>query len=62
MRSSRIERTRRRNNQLTRWNTIRNLLEYADTQAAIRGTAWAGCNAITEYADHVVRPVGPPRS
>ncbi|MFD6113761.1 DUF932 domain-containing protein [Streptomyces yangpuensis] len=45
--------TRKKNNELTRWNTIRNLFEHADTQAGIRGTAWAGYNAITEYANHV---------
>lgn len=44
---------RKKTNQATRWNTIRNLFEQADTQAGIRGTAWAGYNAITEYANHV---------
>ncbi|GAA3239595.1 DUF932 domain-containing protein [Streptomyces lavendulae] len=44
---------RKKNNQRSRWNTIRNLFEDADTQAGIRGTAWAGYNAITEYANHI---------
>lgn len=44
---------RKKTNQATRWTTIRNLFEQADTQAGIRGTAWAGYNAITEYANHV---------
>ncbi|MGW6569833.1 DUF932 domain-containing protein [Streptomyces sp. NPDC054975] len=44
---------RKRTNQRLRWNTIRRLFEEADTQAGIRGTAWAGYNAITEYANHV---------
>ncbi|MFD9729802.1 DUF932 domain-containing protein [Streptomyces sp. NPDC059072] len=45
--------TRKKNNQASRWYTIRNLFEQADTQAGIRGTAWAGYNAITEYANHI---------
>ncbi|MFG2716654.1 DUF932 domain-containing protein [Streptomyces goshikiensis] len=44
---------RKKTNQATRWSSIRNLFEEADTQAGIRGTAWAGYNAITEYANHV---------
>lgn len=32
--------------------TLRNLFSTADTQAAIRGTRWAGLQAITEYLDH----------
>lgn len=44
---------RKKNNQLSRWNTIRNLFEQADTQASIRGTMWAGYNAITEYTNHL---------
>lgn len=44
---------RKKNNQLSRWNTIRNLFEQADTQASIRGTVWAGYNAITEYTNHL---------
>ncbi|WP_406511025.1 DUF945 domain-containing protein [Streptomyces sp. NBC_00161] len=44
---------RKKTNRDTRWASIRNLFEQADTQAGIRGTAWAGYNAITEYANHV---------
>ncbi|MER5952064.1 DUF932 domain-containing protein [Streptomyces sp. NPDC001904] len=40
-------------NQRKRWAKISNLYQYADTQAAIRGTRWAGYNAITEYVNHV---------
>lgn len=32
--------------------TLRYLIRDADTQAAIRGTRWAGYQAITEYLDH----------
>ncbi|MFD7874159.1 DUF932 domain-containing protein [Streptomyces sp. NPDC059766] len=32
---------------------ISNLFVHADTQAGIRGTRWAGYNALTEYANHV---------
>ncbi|MFF3214112.1 DUF932 domain-containing protein [Streptomyces sp. NPDC002886] len=45
--------SRKKTNQDVRWGTIRKLFEQADTQAGIRGTAWAGYNAITEYANHV---------
>lgn len=45
--------SRKKTNQDIRWGTIRKLFEQADTQAGIRGTAWAGYNAITEYANHV---------
>ncbi|MFJ3176055.1 DUF932 domain-containing protein [Streptomyces roseus] len=45
--------TRKKTNRDTRWASIRNLFELADTQAGIRGAAWAGYNAITEYANHV---------
>ncbi|THA44657.1 DUF945 domain-containing protein [Streptomyces sp. A1136] len=44
---------RKKTNRDTRWASIRNLFEQADTQADIRGTVWAGYNAITEYANHV---------
>lgn len=43
---------RTRNNHTRRMNTLRNLYENADTQANIRGTAWAGLQAIGEYLDH----------
>ncbi|MFD9339962.1 DUF932 domain-containing protein [Streptomyces sp. NPDC060028] len=43
---------RKKTNRETRWTTIRKLFEEAETQASIRGTAWAGYNAITEYANH----------
>ncbi|MFK0047980.1 DUF932 domain-containing protein [Streptomyces sp. NPDC090741] len=39
-------------NHRLRMNTLRNLFENAETQASIRGTRWAGYNAITEYLDH----------
>jgi phage/plasmid-like protein (TIGR03299 family) len=32
--------------------TLRYLIRDADTQAAIKGTRWAGYQAITEYVDH----------
>lgn len=44
---------RKKTNHDVRWSTIRKLFEQADTQAGIRGTAWAGYNAITEYANHI---------
>jgi phage/plasmid-like protein (TIGR03299 family) len=44
--------TRAKNNHLHRQGTLRFLLEAADTQRAIRGTRWAGYQAITEYLDH----------
>ncbi|MGG8408245.1 DUF932 domain-containing protein [Streptomyces sp. 12297] len=50
---SNADSARKKTNQTTRWNTIRNLFEQAETQAGIRGTVWAGYNAITEYANHV---------
>ncbi|MEV6421823.1 DUF932 domain-containing protein [Streptomyces sp. NPDC051662] len=43
---------RKVNNHRARMGTLRNLFENAETQAAIRGTRWAGYNAITEYLDH----------
>lgn len=51
--SSDSDSTRKKTNRDVRWGSIRNLFERADTQAGIRGTAWAGYNAITEYANHV---------
>ncbi|MFD7284019.1 DUF932 domain-containing protein [Streptomyces sp. NPDC059862] len=44
---------RAKTNQRQRWGAISNLFEHADTQAGIRGTRWAGYNALTEYANHV---------
>ncbi|MFJ3310827.1 DUF932 domain-containing protein [Streptomyces sp. NPDC086549] len=44
---------RAKTNQRQRWGAISNLFERADTQAGIRGTRWAGYNALTEYANHV---------
>jgi phage/plasmid-like protein (TIGR03299 family) len=40
------------NNAKQRTNTLRYLIRDADTQKAIRGTRWAGFQAITEYVDH----------
>ncbi|WP_455403025.1 DUF932 domain-containing protein [Streptomyces bambusae] len=45
--------SRKQTNRDQRWASIRHLFEQADTQAGIRGTVWAGYNAITEYANHV---------
>ncbi|WP_370131395.1 DUF932 domain-containing protein [Streptacidiphilus sp. EB103A] len=36
----------------TRTTTLRTLFDSADTQANIRGTVWAGWNAVGEYLDH----------
>ena len=41
-----------RNNHKKRSATLRYLIRDADTQAAIKGTRWAGFQAITEYIDH----------
>lgn len=41
-----------RNNHKKRAATLRYLIRDADTQAAIKGTRWAGFQAITEYIDH----------
>ncbi|MEW1760343.1 DUF932 domain-containing protein [Streptomyces cyaneofuscatus] len=41
-----------RKNYVQRMDTLRGLFENADTQESIRGTAWAGWNAIGEYLDH----------
>ncbi|MGV9249757.1 DUF932 domain-containing protein [Streptomyces sp. NPDC003710] len=45
--------SRTKTNQHQRWNTISHLFQQADTQAGIRGTRWAGYNALTEYANHL---------
>ncbi|MGW1193667.1 DUF932 domain-containing protein [Streptomyces sp. NPDC002559] len=49
---------RTKTNQRQRWGAISNLFEHADTQAGIRGTRWAGYNALTEYANHVAPALG----
>lgn len=46
---------RTRTNFETRMTTLRALFRDADTQESIRGTAWAGWNAIGEYVDHYAR-------
>lgn len=43
---------RAKNNHERRHQDLRYLLEAADTQRPIRGTRWAGYQAITEYLDH----------
>ncbi|WP_017975760.1 DUF932 domain-containing protein [Actinopolyspora halophila] len=43
---------RTRNNARRRWSTLSGLFGSAETQHAIRGTRWAGWQAITEYLDH----------
>ncbi|MET9122154.1 DUF932 domain-containing protein [Streptomyces sp. NPDC004528] len=44
---------RKKTNHEQRWGQISHLFERADSQAGIRGTRWAGYNALTEYANHV---------
>jgi phage/plasmid-like protein (TIGR03299 family) len=39
--------------QMARERDLKQLFETAPTQEAIRGTAWAGYQAITEWVDHV---------
>ena len=41
-----------KNNAKQRTATLRYLIRDADTQKAIKGTRWAGYQAITEYLDH----------
>ncbi|MGA5304576.1 DUF932 domain-containing protein [Nucisporomicrobium flavum] len=41
-----------KNNAKQRTSTLRYLIRDADTQKAIKGTRWAGYQAITEYLDH----------
>jgi len=43
---------RTRNASQRRWETLSHLFHDADTQAGIRGTAWAGYQAVVEYVDH----------
>jgi phage/plasmid-like protein (TIGR03299 family) len=44
--------TRTKGNHTRRMETLRSLFVSAQTQADIRGTRWAGYQAITEYLDH----------
>ncbi|MGC9667428.1 DUF932 domain-containing protein [Planosporangium sp. 12N6] len=44
-----------RNNAKQRTATLRYLIRDADTQKAIKGTRWAGYQAITEYLDHYAK-------
>ncbi|WP_025620690.1 DUF932 domain-containing protein [Salinispora cortesiana] len=44
-----------RNNAKQRSSTLRYLVRDADTQKAIKGTRWAGYQAITEYLDHYAK-------
>ncbi|HEY2673707.1 MAG TPA: DUF932 domain-containing protein [Rugosimonospora sp.] len=44
---------RTRDNHRQRRATLRYLIRDADTQAAVKGTHWAGYQAITEYLDHI---------
>lgn len=44
-----------RNNAKQRTATLRYLTRDADTQKAIKGTRWAGYQAITEYLDHYAK-------
>lgn len=44
--------TRAKNNHDQRHRDLRYLLEAADTQRAVRGTRWAGYQAVAEYLDH----------
>ncbi|MFJ3714087.1 DUF932 domain-containing protein [Streptomyces sp. NPDC090053] len=43
---------RAKTNSEQRWGQISHLFTQAESQAEIRGTRWAGYNAITEYANH----------
>jgi phage/plasmid-like protein (TIGR03299 family) len=51
---------RTRNNTARRDTELTYLWQDADTNKAIRGTRWAGYQAVTEYLDHYT-PVGPNR-
>ncbi len=48
-----------RNNAKQRTATLRYLIRDADTQKAIKGTRWAGYQAITEYVDHYAKASTP---
>lgn len=52
--------TRTRNTMARRDTELGHLFRDADTTKAIRGTRWAGYQAVTEYLDHYT-PVGPKR-
>jgi phage/plasmid-like protein (TIGR03299 family) len=41
-----------KNNAKQRTSTLKYLIRDADTQKAIKGTRWAGYQAVTEYLDH----------
>jgi hypothetical protein len=41
-----------KNNAKQRMSTLRYLIRDADTQKTIKGTRWAGYQAVTEYIDH----------
>jgi hypothetical protein len=41
-----------KNNAKKRASTLRYLIRDSDTQKAIKGTRWAGFQAVTEYIDH----------
>ncbi|MEO3976741.1 DUF932 domain-containing protein [Streptomyces sp. CAU 1734] len=47
--------TQTRRNYEQRMATLRGLFESAGTQESIRGTAWAGWNAVGEYLDHFTK-------
>lgn len=44
--------------QVTQWDTLRNLFTQADTQENIRGTVWAGFQAVTEWYDWEIPVAG----
>jgi phage/plasmid-like protein (TIGR03299 family) len=48
-----------KNNAKQRSATLRFLIRDADTQKAIKGTRWAGYQAITEYVDHFAKASTP---
>ncbi|MFJ4895634.1 DUF932 domain-containing protein [Streptomyces sp. NPDC088788] len=48
----------KRTNTEKRWGQISYLFEQAETQAAIRGTRWAGYNALTEFVNHEAPTMG----
>jgi phage/plasmid-like protein (TIGR03299 family) len=48
-----------RNNAKQRSATLRFLIRDADTQKAIKGTRWAGYQAVTEYVDHYAKASTP---
>ncbi|MEU4969957.1 DUF932 domain-containing protein [Streptomyces smyrnaeus] len=52
------ESPRAQRNREERYGTITNLFSQAETQASIRGTRWAGYQALTEYVDHFMPSQG----